>query len=186
MQFKQTSINYKILSDSSLAERSRNGDSDAFAELYHRYLTPIYRYIYRRVGADVAIAEDLTSQVFLEALNSLAGYSERGKFVAWLFTITRRRLVDVYRQPEMASIESISETLLGVSDGLEKHEEISRLKQLLAALDEEKRELLILRFSAELSFADMAALLRRSEAAVKMSFYRVLDGLRENWEVANE
>jgi RNA polymerase sigma-70 factor (ECF subfamily) len=186
MQHKHTSSNYTTLNDSALVERSRHGDSDAFAELYHRYLTPVYRFIYWRVGGDVAAAEDLTSQVFLEALNNLAGYRERGKFVAWLFTITRRRLVDVYRKPETASLEDIPESLLGVSDGLEKHEDMSRLKQLLAALDEEKRELLQLRFTADLSFADMAVVLRRSEAAVKMSLYRVLDGLREQWEAANE
>ena len=186
MQLKQTLSNYATLSDSALAERSRNGDPDAFAELYHRYMTPVYRFIFWRVGGDIAIAEDLTSQVFLEALNNLVGYRERGQFAAWLFTITRRRLVDVYRKPEMASLEDIPESLLGVSDGLEKHEDMSRLKQILASLDEEKRELLQLRFTAELSFADMAVVLRRSEAAVKMSLYRVLDGLRKQWEADNE
>lgn len=186
MQLKQVTSNYTTLSDSALAERSRNGDPDAFAELYQRYLTPVYRYIFRRVGGNVAVAEDLTSQVFLEALNNLVRYHERGKFIAWLFTITRRRLVDVYRKPEMASLDDIPESLLGVYDGLEKHEDMSRLNHLLAALDEEKRELVQLRFCAELSFADMAAVLRRSEAAVKMSLYRVLDGLREQWEAANE
>jgi RNA polymerase sigma-70 factor, ECF subfamily len=186
MQLKNITPNYTTLSDSALVERSRNADPDAFAELYHRYLTPVYRFIFWRVGGDVAVAEDLTSQVFLEALNNLGGYRERGRFAAWLFTITRRRLVDVYRKPEMASLEDIPESLLGVSDGLEKYEDMSRLKLLLAALDEEKRELLQLRFSAELSFADMAVVLRRSEAAVKMSLYRVLDGLREQWKAANE
>jgi RNA polymerase sigma-70 factor, ECF subfamily len=186
MQLKPILPIYTTLSDSALAERSRNGDPDAFAELYHRYLTPVYRFIFWRVGGDAAVAEDVTSQVFLEALNNLVGYYERGKFAAWLFTITRRRLVDVYRKPGMASLEDIPESLLGVSDGLEKHGDISRLKQLLAEMDEEKRELLQLRFSAELSFADMAAVLKRNEAAVKMSLYRVLDGLREQWEVTHE
>jgi len=186
MHTKQIFTNYANLSDSVLAERSRDGEADAFAELYRRYLTPVYRFVFRRVGGDVAIAEDLTSQVFLEALNNLAGYCERGRFTAWLFTITRRRLVDVYRKTEMAFLEDIPESLLGVSDGLEQYEDMSRLKQLLAALDEEKHELLQLRFSAELSFADMAAVLGRSEAAVKMSLYRVLDVLREQWEAGNE
>jgi RNA polymerase sigma-70 factor, ECF subfamily len=186
MQFRQPFSGYTTLSDSDLAERSCKGDPDAYAELYHRYLTPVYRFIFRRVGGNVAVTEDLTSQVFLEALNNLAGYHERGKFVAWLFTIARRRLADVFRKPEMAYLEDIPESLLGVSDGLERHEDMSRLKRMLAALDDEKRELLLLRFSAELSFADMAAVLRRSEAAVKMSLYRVLDGLREQWEDADE
>ena len=186
MQPKVVSTNYAALTDSALVERSCDGNVDAFAELYHRYLTPVYRFVFRRVGGDVAIAEDLTSQVFLEALNNLARYRERGRFAAWLFTITRRRLMDHYRKTEMDSLEDLPESLLSVPDGLDQHEIMTRLKQLLATLDEEKRELLQLRFSAELSFADIALVLGRSEAAVKMSLYRVLDGLREQWEAGYE
>jgi RNA polymerase sigma factor (sigma-70 family) len=186
MQPKLVSTNYATLDDSTLVKRSRDGDADAFAELYHRYLTPIYRYVFNRVGGDVAVAEDLTSQVFLEALSGLTRYQEHGRFVAWLFTITRRRLADRYRKPEMDSLEDYPESLLGISDGLEQHENMARLKGLLDVLEEEKREVLLLRFSAELSFADMASVLGRNEASVKMSLYRVLKGLREQWEVGNE
>lgn len=186
MQSRLVSTNYAMLNESALAERSRAGDADAFAELYRRYLTPVYRFIFRRVGGDVAAAEDLTSQIFLEALDGLSSYRERGQFVAWLFTITRRRLADRYRKPGMDSLEDVPEALLGIPDGLEDRDNMRRLKQLLTALDEEKSELLQLRFSAELSFADIAALLGRKEAAVKMSLYRVLDGLRAQWEAGNE
>jgi RNA polymerase sigma-70 factor (ECF subfamily) len=186
MQSKMVSINYATFSDSVLAERSRDGDAEAFAELYRRYLTPVYRFIFRRVGGDVAAAEDLTSQVFLEALDGLSGYRERGQFVAWLFTITRRRLADRYRKPEMSSLEDVPEALLGIPDGMEHRENMRRLKQMLAELDDKKRELLQLRFSAELSFAEIAAVLGRKEAAVKMSLYRVLDGLRAQWEADDE
>ena len=186
MQYKPATMNDTTLDDGILVQRSRAGDADAFAELYRRYLTPVYRFIFRRVGGDVGAAEDLTSQVFLEVFNGLSGYRDRGRFVAWLFTITRRRLADRYRKPEMDSLEDVHEALLGIPDGLEQHENMARLKQLLATLDEEKRELLQLRFSAELSFADMAAVLGRKEAAVKMSLYRVLDALRAQWEAGNE
>jgi RNA polymerase sigma-70 factor (ECF subfamily) len=179
-------MNYTTLNDSTLAQRSRTGDADAFAELYRRYLTPVYRFIFRRVGGDVGAAEDLTSQVFLEAFDGLSSYHERGRFVAWLFTITRRRLADRYRKSEMDSLEDVHESFLGISDGSEQHENVARLKQLLATLDEEERELLRLRFSAELGFADIAAVLGRREAAVKMAIYRVLDRLRMQWEVDNE
>jgi RNA polymerase sigma-70 factor (ECF subfamily) len=186
MQSKPASTNYTTLGDGVLAERSRAGDADAFAELYRRYLTPVYRFLFRRVGGDVSAAEDLTSQVFLEALNSLSGYRERGRLVAWLFTIARRRLADRYRASGVDSLEEVPEARLGISDGLEQHEDLQRLKQLLVTLDDEKRELLQLRFSAGLSFVDMAAVLGRKEAAVKMSFYRILERLRAQWEADNE
>jgi len=186
MQIKQVIPNYSTLNDNALTRRSRDGDAEAFAELYRRYLPPIYRFILRRVGRDVALTEDLTSQVFLEALNGLDGYHERGQFIAWLFTITRRRIADRFRKPEVDSLEDIPESLLGIPDGLEQHENMTRLKQILGTLDEEKRELLQLRFSAELGFADIAAVTGKSEAAVKMSFYRVLNELRAQWEAGNE
>ncbi len=186
MQNRQFAPNYAALDDSALVRRSQNGDADAYAELYRRYLTPIYKYVFRRVGGNSSVAEDLTSQVFLEALNNLSTYRERGRFIAWLFTITRRRLVDSYRKQETSSLEDVPESLLGISDEHEVRENRNRLKHLLSALDEEKRELLRLRFSAELSFADIAAVLGKNEAAVKMSLYRILDGLREQWEVDYE
>src|SRR5262245_49941403 len=142
MQPKVVSTNYAALTEGALVERSRDGDAEAFAELYRRYLTPVYRFVFRRVGGDVAAAEGLTSQVFLEALHHLSRYRERGRFVAWLFTITRRRLADRYRKAEMDSLDDVPESLLGVPDGLVQHENMIHLKQLLAALDEEKRELL--------------------------------------------
>lgn len=182
MQNRQFIPNYPTLDDGTLVQRSQAGDADAYAELYRRYVTPIYRYIFRRVGGNLSVAEDLTSQVFLEALNNLSTYRERGRFIAWLFTITRRRLVDSCRKMETTSLEDVPESLLGISDEHEARENRNRLKQLLSVLDEEKRELLRLRFSAELSFADMAAVLGRNEAAVKMQLYRTLDRLREQWE----
>jgi len=186
MQPKSVYVNYAILGDGALAERSRLGDTDAFAELYRRHLTPIYRFIYRRVGGNVVLTEDLTSQVFLNALDNLPNYRERGYFVAWLFTIARRRLTDCYRKGDVEFLDDIPESLLGISDNLEDRENKERLKQLLTALDDEKRELLQLRFTAELSFTDMAVVLGKNEASVKMAFYRILDRLREQWEVVNE
>ena len=72
-------------------------DPAAFAGLYRRYVTPIYRYLYSRVG-NAQDAEDLTSQVFMEALRGLARYQHRGAFAAWLFTIARRRASNHYRR----------------------------------------------------------------------------------------
>lgn len=186
MKPEQVYINRSTLSDGVLAERSRCGDADAFAELYHRYLNPIYRFLFRRTGGNIALAEDLTSQVFLDALDNLSHYRERGSFAAWLFTIARRRLVDHYRKGQMNLLDKIPDERFGVSDNLEDHENMEHLKQLLSALDDEKRELLQLRFSAELSFSDLAVVLGKSEAAVKMSLYRVLDWLRGQWEAGDE
>ena len=186
MKPEQVCVNYATLSDGALTERSRFGDADAFAELYHRYLNSVYRFLFRRTGGNVTLAEDLTSQVFLDALDHLPHYRERGSFAAWLFSIARCRLADHYRKGGMYLLDEIPDEVFGISDNLEDHEDMEHLKQLLMSLDEEKRELLQLRFSAELSFSEIAVVLGKSESAVKMSLYRVLDWLRGQWEAGNE
>ena len=169
-----------------LVEAARH-DPEAFAALYQRYLTPLYRYLYRRLS-NAHDAEDLTTQVFIDVLEGLAThrYREGGCFVAWLFTIARRRLVDYYRQRTVEPLGDPPSPEPSLIAAIEKGEDLERLARLLAQLDEDHQELLRLRFSAGLSFAQISMLDGRSEAAVKMALYRTLDFLREHWEAENE
>lgn len=171
--------------EAALVEAARR-DPEAFAALYRRYLTPVYRYLLHR-SSNVHDAEDLTAQVFLEALEGLAAhrYRKGGCFAAWLFTIARRRLVDFYRQRPCAPLGDPPSPEPGLMAAIEKGEDLQRLDRLLARLDEDRQELLRLRFSAGLSFAEIGLLEGRSEAAVKMALYRALDFLREHWEDEN-
>jgi RNA polymerase sigma-70 factor (ECF subfamily) len=171
--------------DPMLIEQARR-DPEAFAALYRRYLTPVYRYLYSRLGS-VHDAEDITTQVFIDALEGLSAnhYWAGGCFSAWLFTIARRRMVDFYRQHPTTPLGEIQSTEPGLLAALEKSDDLKRLTHLLAQLDEEKQEILRLRFSALLGFAEIALLEGKSEAAVKMALYRTLDWLHEHWEAKN-
>jgi len=178
--------NFTALDDRILVEQARR-DPDAFAALYRRYLTPIYRYLNRRLN-NTHDAEDITTQVFIDVLEGLAAhrYREGGCFVAWLFTIARRRLVDFYRQHPCASLDDPPSPEPGLLAVIEKSEDLQRLARLLAQLDEDQQELLRLRFSAGLSFVEISMLDGRSESAVKMAVYRTIDFLREHWEIEYE
>jgi RNA polymerase sigma-70 factor, ECF subfamily len=168
--------------EEALVEAARS-DPEAFAALYRHYLAPLYRYLFRRSNS-AHDAEDLTNQVFTEALEGLVAgrYREGRCFAAWLFTIARRRLVDFYRQRPTSPLGDPPSPEPGLMAAVEKGEDLQRLARLLARLDEERQELLRLRFSAGLSFAEIGLLEGRSEAAVKMALYRALDTLRELWE----
>lgn len=177
--------NFTAMDDVALVEQARR-NPDAFGVLYRRYLTPIYRYLYRRLG-NVHDVDDLTAQVFTEALEGMVNhrYRESGCFVAWLFSIARRRIADFYRQrPEeqLADPPAPDPSLLAA---IEKGEDLQRLALLLDLLDEERQELLRMRFSAGLSFGQIGQIEGRSEAAVKMMIYRTLEYLRDHWEVEN-
>ena len=103
-------------------------DSEAFAALYRRYLNPLYRYLLRRSNG-VHDAEDLTAQVFTEALEGLVDgrYREGGCFAAWLFTIARRRLVDFYRMRPVEPLGDPPSPEPGLLVAVEKGEDLQRL-----------------------------------------------------------
>lgn len=164
--------------------RAAKRDRSAFAFLYRRYVDQIYRYIYSRVGRK-ADAEDLTARVFTEALEGLDGYREQGEFSAWLFTIAHRRVVDHYRrkrptQPLNEALDRIGNAPNPLAQVV-RSERLEHLAKLVKALDEEKRELLRLRFAGELTYREIGEIVGRSEAAVKMAVHRLLRRLEEAW-----
>ena len=173
---------YSNLEDSQLVQHARQ-DARAFDVLYHRYLPRLYRYCLQRVN-DVPMAEDISAQVFFEVLNGLMNgkYQENGCFAAWLFTIARRRVVDHYRSPEVEPLQESHSHDPEIFRQVEDQDEKKQLTHLMQDLDENHQELLRLRFTAELSFEEIAYLDGRKPAAVKMDIYRTLDQLRVRWE----
>ena len=151
-------------------------------------MTRVYRYIHARVG-NREDAEDLTAQVFFEALERWPSYREQGKVAAWLFTIARRRVADYYRQARPSlSLETLPEVDDPATpwESLVREEELAHLAHLVNQLDEEDQELLRLRFAAGLTYREMAEVLGRSEAAVKMAVHRLIRRLARMWEASHE
>jgi len=72
-------------------------DTTAFGRLYDRYVQPVYRYVYSR-PENPHEAEDITSQTFIAAYESLPRYREGGHFPAWLFRIARSKMIDHFRR----------------------------------------------------------------------------------------
>jgi RNA polymerase sigma-70 factor, ECF subfamily len=175
--------------DEAALVRAAVDDPDAFAVLYRRYLPRVYRYIYSCVGEKHA-AEDLSALVFGAAWEGLPNYRERGSFTSWIFRITRNKVNDYFRRKRTnIPLEQVSATLASELDPhawLEKNETLRKLAVILEGLDEQQRELLRLRFAAELTYVDMAKVLNRSEGAVKMALRRLLDSLKEAWEESDE
>jgi RNA polymerase sigma-70 factor (ECF subfamily) len=157
----------------------------AFAPLYRLYVRPVYRYLYSRTGQSQD-AEDLTAQVFTDAMESLPRYRNDGAFAAWLFTIARRRAVDHLRRrkPDAVLSEQIPSDDAGGDPQAEacRREESRRLRKMIALLNDADRELLRLRFAADLRLAEIARVLGRGEGAVKMSLRRLLQRLESEWE----
>ncbi len=157
----------------ALVELARNGDAEAFGQLYDHYHASVYRFLYYRVGS-VPLAEDLTAETFFRALRSMSSFRWQGKdFGAWLMTIARNLTTDHFKAGR-TRLESTTEdmsTLDTTTDGPEGAVLTSLTNEaLLAALSElptEQRECLVMRFLQGLSIAETADVLGRSAGAVK-------------------
>jgi RNA polymerase sigma-70 factor, ECF subfamily len=169
-------------SDEQLA-RAAPTDSAAFAELYRRHMPRIYRYIMARVGT-VQDAQDLTAQTFEALLEGIGGFRGDGSFAAWLTIIARNRVVSHYRarRPEL-SLEMVGDhsASLPPTDELVGYRlQIASVLAALELLSAEHAEVIRLRIFGELSTAETAQVMHRSEAAVKMLLYRALRDLRKH------
>lgn len=159
-----------------------------FKPLYLKWLSPVYRYFYHRVG-NVKDAEDLTSQVFLKVYEQFPNYSEQGHFPAWLFTIARHKATDFFRiQPTTSSLENedTADQTIDLLAQAVQTDEIKRLRLLIRSLSEEEQELLRLRFVVEFGYREIADLLSRKEDAVRKSISRLLARLQSQLEGNHE
>jgi len=172
--------------DNSTVEKAVAGDPIALVSLYDRYARDIYRYLYSRVG-NAADAEDLTAQTFMAVIESLPRYRHRGHFSAWIYQIARNKAMDLFRKQRQDPIDlpydtaSSDEIMEQVIEG-QAYEDLERL---LKNLKEEEQELIRLRFTAELSFVEIAQLIGRKEDAVRKSINRILERLSRQMEVQN-
>src|SRR5713101_5750745 len=168
---------------------------DAFyADLYQRHAPGLFAYVYRQT-ASREDAEDIVLDVFLTVLQQqrFATFDEQ-KQVAWLWTITRNKVVDRFRRSarqQHVQIDPLADTLfeddeLSPEREHQKREEYTQLHRAIKALPEEQREVLHLRFGSGLRCAEIAPVLDKSEGAVRMLLYRTIQTLREIYASADK
>jgi RNA polymerase sigma-70 factor (ECF subfamily) len=157
-------------------------DPARFGELYEENFARIYAYVARRVGSRPE-AEDVTADVFREALASLGNFEWRGApFVAWLLRIASRAVADHYRRAGRESGRAGAEAEPHDPRELERH---VILFQLVDRLPEAQGRVIHLRFVEQKSIREIAAALGRSEGAVKQLQLRAIENLRAQLEAAH-
>jgi len=161
-------------------------DRHAFAAIYREYVTPVYRYLYQHVR-NPHDAEDLTATTFSRALATLGRYEERGSFAAWLFSVARHTLRDFQRRRRAhVDVDVVAPALVDPAPlpdaQVVQAEQAHFLRALVAQLPADQREALVLRIYAGLSTTEVAAVLDRSEGAVKMLVHRAVTRLRDAYD----
>ena len=163
--------------DERLLIEAAQANPARFVELYDRHVDRVYAYVSRRAGSR-SVAEDVTSEVFEQALTNIGKFEWRGvPFAAWLFRIAANALADHWKRAGRDSHELPPE----VPDERE-HQDLERrmsLFQLVDRLPDAQRQVIQMRFVEERSIREVAAALARSEGAVKQLQLRALDTLRK-------
>ena len=168
-----------------LVEAACRGENSAIEALYRTHFDTIYRYVLLRLGSPLA-AEDVTSQVFLGMVRGLGRYSDQGKpFVAWLYGIAQKQIAFFQRgrsrAPSPLDLDAAVE-LAAQSAGphatVEQRELRVAVAQALGKVPEGQREVIMLRYLLSLSLAETAAVVGRTEGAVKQLQLRGLATLK--------
>lgn len=164
-----------------LVQRAQRGNAEAVAALYQMFVQPIYRFILYRVPTDED-AEDLTAEVFLKMVKALPTFQWTGApFEAWLYRIAAARIIDfrrrANRRPQISLEDHYTDGSSLPEESLQDQQEVETLRAALQQLSDEKQTVLILRFIEHKTHEEVAAILGRSSASVRVIQHRALTEL---------
>ena len=153
-------------------------DPGRFAELYENNFERVYAYIARRVG-NREEAQDLTAEVFHQALANFARYEWRGlPFAAWLLRIASNAIADSWKSKARERGNPSSDEPLSHDIDTEDVEQRAKLFRLVTTLPDDQRRVIEMRFAQEKSIREIAKELGRTGGDIKQLQFRGLETLR--------
>ena len=173
--------------DERLLIEAAQQDPAHFADLYEINFERVYAYVVKRVR-DRAEAEDLTAEVFHQALANLKRFEWRGiPFAAWLFRIAANLISDRWQRSgrEVPDDSGVLETAQVSPAEIEEVERRATLFRLVDTLPAEQKRVVVLRFVDQKSIKEVAKTVRKTEGAVKQLQFRALSNLRARMEGAD-
>lgn len=178
-------------SDSAIIARAKE-DPETFGLLYERYAGRIYNYIYYRTG-NHHDAEDLTARTFYKALKHFSRYVDKGApYSAYLYRIAHNIVANWHRDTGRRQIIPFDNLIVAMPRQqepiamAERRDEQEELLQVVRRLPPERQQLLILKLVEQMSNAEIAEVMKRTEGAIKSLYHRTLVALREELTDENE
>jgi RNA polymerase sigma-70 factor (ECF subfamily) len=149
-------------------EKVQSGDLDQFGKIYDLYIAKIYNFVYRKTS-NKEVAEDIVSDVFMSALNSVTSFKieENTSVSAWLYRIAQNKTIDFYRKNEKQDTQELTDYLdvAELSDAAQKFDDKEKLKSVLKyikSLKPEQSEIILLRIWEDLSYKEIATMTGKS------------------------
>jgi len=176
--------------DKILYLRLQDKDKEAFIKAYDLYLDSIYRFIFFKVGSKEE-AEDLTSSVFLKTWDYIQTnkLKEFKTLKSLLYKVARNTVIDYYRkqnQRQEISLDQGEEMTIDIVDekadpvgAFELASDFESLEKKLSELKDEYREIILLKYVDELSIAEIANVLNKSQGNVRVLIFRAVNALKK-------
>ncbi len=179
-------VSEQEIDERTLVQRAIARDREAFGFLYDRHVVRVYRHIYYMVG-NVAEAEDLTAQAFLQAWEAIERYEIRGApFVSWLLRIAHNLAVSYLRsRKERAQLPDWLEdhkSERNPEEALQQQVDGENVREAILHLRDEQRQVIMLRFVEDLEYREVAEIVGKSVAAVRVIQHRALNALRRQMQ----
>lgn len=185
---KSQQMNAIVIDDTNAVNLAVTGNTEAFTYLYEQNVARIYNYIFYRVGSEVD-AEDITARVFHKAFDHIDRYEEKGiPFSAWLYRIAHNLTANWYRDTRRKKEVSLEDQLDLPHQGdlperaVEQNQEKDLLLKAIRRLPQDRQQLILLKFLEDLSNAEIAIIMGRTEGAIKSLYHRSLLSLREEFD----
>ena len=181
------------MTDSVLAQRYLAGDQQAFEVLVKRYSGPLFNFIRRFLGGEYDAASDILQQVMLQLYLSLPKLRTGEPLKAWLYQVARNRCLDELRrkramhfselekeidEEEQSLVEIMQDRSPLPEEVVERRDVQDILLKAIRALPPKFRAVVLLRYAAQLSYAEIGRVLNMPEATAKTYFQRVKPLLR--------
>jgi RNA polymerase sigma-70 factor (ECF subfamily) len=172
------------IDEKEAVKNCKAGNLEYFDFLYETYITKIYNFVFYKTHHKET-AEDLTSQIFMKALENITSFKDQeGFFSAWIFRIARNLVIDYYRK---------SKASYNIEDGwdLKSNEDLfketsnkvklDKVRDYLKNFDAIQRDIVILRVWNELSYKEISKVIGKSEANCKMIFSRIISKVKKEF-----
>ncbi len=175
----------KGLSDQELVQKVRNGDRRAFTVLMRRYQERVY-WVARRIVGSHDDADDVTQEAFVKAFVGLGDFRGDASFYTWLYRIAVNLSLNSVRKRQVLNYlgeSAILSRILPRGEDPEREVEFrdlqSRLEKAVAQLPEKQRAVFVLRHYEELSYEEIAQILKTSVGGLKANYFHALKKVQQ-------
>ncbi|WKZ25558.1 MAG: RNA polymerase sigma factor [bacterium] len=160
-----------------------------FTKLYKSHISPLTRFVFKRIGSDPQMADEIVLETFSSAWKGYKTFQNKSSFFTWLCRIALNKIADYYRDqinrrsklvfPTLKKLSQIESKDIAIDEKLALDELRSKVNEVLDLLPPEKRRLLQFRYYRDLTYKEISVILQISPRAVEGKLYRAKKSFAE-------